>query len=36
VIVDEKGKIAFLKVYPQGELPDIGEALRALKSLQPH
>jgi peroxiredoxin len=33
VIVDEKGKIAFVKVYRLSELPDIAEVLRVLKSL---
>jgi peroxiredoxin len=30
VIVDETGKIIFVKVYPIRELPDIGEILRVL------
>ncbi len=30
-IVDEAGKIIFVKVYPIRELPDIGEILRVLK-----
>jgi peroxiredoxin len=30
VIVDEAGKIIFVKVYPIRELPDIGEILRVL------
>jgi len=33
VIVDEKGKIAFVKVYRLSELPDVAEVLRVLKSL---
>ena len=32
VIVDEVGKIIFVKVYPIRELPDIGEILRVLKA----
>ncbi|MGO9137023.1 MAG: redoxin domain-containing protein [Syntrophales bacterium] len=32
VIVDEAGKIIFVKVYPIRELPDIGEILRVLKA----
>lgn len=30
IIVDEKGKVMFIKVYPIGELPDIDEVLAAL------
>ena len=30
VIIDETGKIIFVKVYPIRELPDIGEILRVL------
>ena len=30
VIVDETGKIIFVKIYPIRELPDIGEILRVL------
>jgi peroxiredoxin len=33
VIVDEKQKVAFVKVYPIGELPDIKEVLGVLKKL---
>jgi peroxiredoxin len=32
VIVNEMGKIIFVKVYPIRELPDIGEILSVLKS----
>jgi peroxiredoxin len=32
VIVNETGKIIFVKVYPIRELPDIGEILRVLKA----
>jgi len=32
VIVDERGKIIFVKVYPIRELPDIGEILRVLEA----
>ena len=32
VIVDEKGKVCFLKVYPISELPDIDEIIGFLKS----
>jgi peroxiredoxin len=31
ILVDEKGKIAWLKVYPVRELPDIREVMAALK-----
>ncbi len=31
VIVDEKGKVIFVKIYPIRELPDIAEILAALK-----
>ena len=34
VIVDEKGKVAWMKVYPMGELPDIKEVIEALKKLK--
>ena len=33
IIVDERGKIAFFKVYPIKQLPKIGEILKALKNL---
>lgn len=33
VIVDEKGKIIFFKVYPIRELPDLNEVLNFLKTL---
>jgi alkyl hydroperoxide reductase subunit AhpC len=33
-IVDKNGRIAFSKVYPLDELPDVGEILGALKKLQ--
>ncbi len=32
VILDERGKVLFLKVYPIKELPDMGEILNILKS----
>jgi len=31
VIIDEKGKVCFLKIYPISELPDIGEIITFLK-----
>lgn len=31
IIVDENGKIVFIKVYPISELPDIGEIIEFLK-----
>jgi peroxiredoxin len=31
VIVDEKGKVAFIKIYPIRQVPDIEEILTALK-----
>jgi peroxiredoxin len=31
ILVDEKGKVAWIKVYPIRELPDIREVLAALK-----
>ncbi len=33
VIVDAKGKVAFLKVYPLGQLPDIKEILEVLAKM---
>jgi peroxiredoxin len=33
VIVDENQKVAFVKVYPSGQLPDIKEIIDALKRL---
>jgi peroxiredoxin len=32
VIIDEKGKVVFVKVYPIRQLPDIGEILKALRA----
>jgi peroxiredoxin len=32
IIVDEAGKVMFVKVYPIRQLPDIGEVLAALKA----
>ena len=34
VIVNERGKIIFVKVYPIRELPDIGEILRVLEAYE--
>ena len=34
IIVDEKGKIVFVKVYPIPELPDINEIVEFLKHLK--
>jgi peroxiredoxin len=34
IIVDEKGKIVFVKVYPIPELPDINEIVEFLKNLK--
>ncbi len=34
IIVDEKGKIVFVKVYPIPELPDINEIVEFLKKLK--
>jgi peroxiredoxin len=31
IVVDEKGKIAFIKIYPPAEVPDIAEVLAFLK-----
>ncbi len=31
VLVDEEGKVAFLKVYPIREGPDLGEVFRTLR-----
>jgi peroxiredoxin len=31
IIVDEKGQVKFVKVYPIGELPDIEEIIKALE-----
>jgi len=33
VIIDEKGTVAFIKVYPIGKLPDIDEILDALRKM---
>jgi peroxiredoxin len=33
VIIDEKGTVAFIKVYPIGKLPDIEEILDVLKKM---
>jgi peroxiredoxin len=33
VIVDEKGKVAWVKVYEIGQLPPIGEVIEALKKM---
>lgn len=33
-IVDKRGKVAFAKVYPLDQLPDVEELLRALKSIK--
>jgi peroxiredoxin len=33
VIIDEEQKVAFVKVYPIGQLPDIKEIIEALKKL---
>jgi peroxiredoxin len=32
IIVGEKGQVAFVKIYPIGQLPDIGEILNALNA----
>jgi peroxiredoxin len=32
VIIDEKGKVCYVKVYPISELPDIGEVITFLKN----
>jgi peroxiredoxin len=34
VIIDENQKVAFFKVYPSGQLPDIKEIIDALKKLE--
>jgi len=31
IIIDEKGKIAWIKIYPIGQLPDIAEVLKRLR-----
>jgi peroxiredoxin len=33
IIIDEDQKVAFVKVYPVGQLPDIKEVIEALKKL---
>ncbi len=33
IIVDESGIVRFVKVYPGGEVPDMGELLQVLKDL---
>ena len=32
IIVDEKGKVTFVKIYPIRQLPDLGEVLDALRA----
>jgi len=32
-VIDKQGKIAFAKVYPLDQLPDVDELLRALKTI---
>ncbi|AZO94621.1 redoxin domain-containing protein [Halocella sp. SP3-1] len=34
IIIDENGKVMWLKVYPSGELPDINEVLQVLSGNQ--
>ena len=33
MVIDEKGRVIFLKVYELGELPDIREVVDLLKTL---
>lgn len=33
VVIDENGKVAWIKIYPISELPDINEVLEAIKKL---
>jgi peroxiredoxin len=33
IIVDENGKVAFVKIYPISELPDIDEIINVLKNM---
>jgi peroxiredoxin len=33
IIIDEEGKVAFLKIYPIKELPDIDEIINVLKEM---
>ncbi|MFH0913822.1 MAG: hypothetical protein V1849_00850 [Chloroflexota bacterium] len=35
IIVDGKGKVAFVKVYEISQLPDIEEVIKALRGLKP-
>lgn len=35
IIIDEKGKVIFVKVYPISQLPDIEEIIKALQELKP-
>jgi len=35
IIVDENGKVAFVKVYPMSQLPDIEEIIKVLQELKP-
>jgi len=35
IIVDEKGKVVFVKVYPMSQLPDIEEIINVLQGLKP-
>ncbi len=34
IIVNPKGKIAFIKVYPIGELPDMDEIIKEIKKIE--
>lgn len=35
IIVDENGKVVFVKVYPMPQLPDIEEIIKVLQELKP-
>jgi peroxiredoxin len=35
IIVDEKGRVVFVRVYPISQLPDIEEIIKAMEELKP-
>ena len=35
IIVDEKGRVVFLRIYPISQLPDIEEIIKVLEDLEP-
>lgn len=35
IIIDENGKIVFVKIYPGPELPDIEEIIKVIEDMEP-